>query len=258
VGHPAVVEACAVRFREIVNSSFERVANSRGALKWRMPDVDRGTREIYHRVAPYTMTSPERIAAVCDAMQYVSSARIPGGYVECGVWRGGSSMAAALSLLAAGDTTRELYLFDTFEGMTAPSEHDVRAEDHSSASRLLSASGSSDKIWCRASIEDVTANILSTAYPADKIRLCRGVVEDTLPREAPQQIAVLRLDTDWYESTKHELETLYPRLSRGGVLIVDDYGYWAGARKAVDDYFAHRPILLNRIDRTARIAVKVE
>jgi O-methyltransferase len=221
-----------------------------------MPDVDVQTREIYHRVSRYTMTSPERIAGVCDAVRYVAGAKIPGAYVECGVWRGGSSMAAALCFLAAGEGTRPLYLFDTFEGMSAPSEHDIRAGDQTSAAALLDQSGKSDKIWCRASIEDVLANMKSTQYAMDNVQLCKGMVEETLPAQAPDQIAILRLDTDWYESTKHELEHLYPRLSVGGVLIIDDYGYWAGARKAVDEYFAARPILLNRLDHTGRIAIK--
>ncbi|HEX5257684.1 MAG TPA: TylF/MycF/NovP-related O-methyltransferase [Sphingomicrobium sp.] len=243
--------------RNLLGSACEQIIHSRQMVAWRMQDVGEATRRIYHRVAPYTMTSPERIAAVCDAIRYVVDANIPGAYVECGVWRGGSSMAAALTLIEAGDRARELRLFDTFEGMTTPSAHDVRASDNSHAGRLLKGSKKSEKIWCRASIDDVMANMASTGYPADKIVLCRGMVEETLPSQAPERIAVLRLDTDWYESTKHELETLYPRLSPGGVLIIDDYGYWAGARKAVDDYFAERPILLNRVDRTGRIAVKL-
>lgn len=244
-------------FSETVGRYCERALNSQAALKWRMPDVDVGAREIFRRVAPFTMTSPERIAALCDAVHYVTKAGIPGAYVECGVWRGGSSMAAALSLMTDGDSDRDLFLFDTFEGMSAPTEHDVRAEDRTSAAKLLDSSTKAEKIWCRASIEDVTANMASTGYPSDKIHLCKGMVEETLPGQAPDKIALLRLDTDWYESTKHELEHLYPRLAVGGVLIIDDYGYWAGARKAVDEYFADHPVLLNRIDRTGRIAIKV-
>ncbi len=242
--------------RDIAVRCYERVANSPVAVRWRLPDVDPTTRDIYHRVAPFTMTTPERIAAVCDAVRYVTTAKVPGAYVECGVWRGGSSMAAALGFLAAGDA-RPLYLFDTFEGMSEPSEHDRRAADNTSASVLLDHSGESDKIWCRASIEDVAANMATTGYESENIQLCKGKVEDTLPMQAPDQISILRLDTDWYESTKHELIHLYPKLSVGGVLIIDDYGYWDGARKAVDEYFSDKPILLNRIDQTGRIAIKL-
>lgn len=242
--------------RDTLSHMYDRVANSGPVLDRRLADIDADTRAIYRQVSEFTMTSPERIAAVCDAVRYVTRAGIAGAYVECGVWRGGSSMAAALGLTATGNRTRDLYLFDTFEGMSEPSQHDRRAEDDTSAVALLDRAGTADKIWCRASIEDVTANMASTGYPADKIHLCKGKVEDTLPAQAPDMIAVLRLDTDWYESTRHELEHLYPRLAVGGVLIIDDYGYWAGARKAVDDYFVDRPILLSRIDQTGRMAIK--
>lgn len=163
-------------------------------------------------------------------------------------------MAAALGFASAGQTWRHLHLYDTFEGMSDPSAHDLRATDSAPAATLL---GASEKVWCRATIEDVAANMASTDYPFENIHLCKGMVEDTLPEKAPDEIAMLRLDTDWYESTRHELETLYPRLSVGGVLIIDDYGYWAGARKAVDEYFSDKPILLNRIDKTGRIAIKL-
>lgn len=242
--------------RDAIGRCYDRLAYSETALKMRMPDVDPATRAICRRVAPYTMTSAERIASVCDAIRYVTAANIPGDYVECGVWRGGSSMAAALALMAAGDQSRTLHLFDTYEGMSAPSAHDVRAGDRVAAARLLERADTADKIWCRASIEDVRANMASTGYPMERVVLTKGKVEDTLPAHAPATIAVLRLDTDWYESTRHELEHLYPLLSPGGVLIVDDYGYWAGARQAVDEYFAASPILLNRVDRTGRIAIK--
>ncbi len=243
--------------RDSASRLVESALNSRVAVNWRLRDVDAATRETYFRVAACTMTSPERIAAVCDAVRYVVRAGIPGAYVECGVWRGGSSMAAALTFLAEGVSDRDLHLFDTFEGMSAPSEHDMRAGDHTSAASLLETSGESEKIWCKASIEDVGANMTATGYPQGRIRLHKGMVENTLPTQAPERIAVLRLDTDWYESTRHELEQLWPRLSPGGVLIIDDYGYWAGARKAVDEFFASRPIMLNRIDQTGRIAVKL-
>jgi hypothetical protein len=100
--------------------------------------------------------------------------------------------------------------------------------------------------------------VLGVGYPEERIHFVPGRVEETLPQNAPKDIALLRLDTDWYASTKHELQHLYPRLVPGGVLIVDDYGYWQGARQAVDEYLSENglALLLNRIDHTARIAVK--
>lgn len=222
-------------------------------------DFDAGAAEIIRAVRPYTMTSAERLFSLIGAARHVAAARIPGAIVECGVWRGGSMMAAALALLEAGERSRELYLFDTFEGMSQPTEHDV-AIDGRKASELLAAprSTAADSAWCYATLPDVQASLARTRYPSERLHFVAGRVEETLPGKAPSSIALLRLDTDWYESTRHELEHLYPRLSPGGVLIIDDYGHWAGCRKAVDEYFAAQKIriLLHRVDYTGRIALK--
>jgi hypothetical protein len=98
--------------------------------------------------------------------------------------------------------------------------------------------------------------VASTSYDMSLVTMVRGKVEDTIPGDVPPSIAILRLDTDWYESTIHELEHLYPRLSPGGVLIIDDYGYYTGARQAVDEYFADTPVYLARLDYTGRVAIK--
>jgi hypothetical protein len=222
-------------------------------------DIDSKAADIIRAVRAYTMTSPERLFALIQAVRYVSSASIPGSIVECGVWRGGSMMAAALALLEASDSGRDLYLFDTFEGMSSPTAADVSV-DGQAASVLLQSPRTTapDSPWCYAGLDDVRAAISSTRYPSARIHFIPGKVEDTLPREMPSPIALLRLDTDWYESTRHELEHLYPLVSPGGVLIVDDYGHWAGCRKAVDEYLSRHNIivLLNRVDYTGRIALK--
>lgn len=222
-------------------------------------DFDAGAAGVIRRVRARTMTSPERLYALIQAVRHVSAAAIPGDVVECGVWRGGSMMAAALTFAECADTQRELYLFDTFEGMSAPTALDVSV-DGQKASALLCAPRSTDAAspWCYAGLDDVRAGMGSTGYPAERIHYVQGKVEDTIPANAPARIALLRLDTDWYESTRHELEHLYPRLSPGGVLIIDDYGHWTGCRKAVDEYLdAHGiRLMLNRVDYTGRIAVK--
>jgi hypothetical protein len=204
------------------------------------------------------MTSGYRIEALCHAIRYISKSKIPGDIVECGVWRGGSMMAAAMTLLAEQDLSRTLHLFDTFAGMSPPTEADRAAHSGRTAASLLDAATKSSPVWAYAPLEDVRTNLASTKYPIDRTRFIVGKVEDTIPSEAPDQIAILRLDTDWYESTRHELIHLYPKLSMGGVLIIDDYGHWEGARKAVDEYIRDNnvPICLNRIDYTGHIAVK--
>ena len=220
-------------------------------------DFEEADKELYRRVGPYTMTTPPRVYALVRAVEYVVARDVPGSVVECGVWRGGSMMAAALTLLRLEVTDRELYLYDTFAGMPPPSEADttrsgVRAAD------LLAQEDKDSHIWAIASLSDVRAAVLSTRYPQERIHFVEGLVENTLPKTIPDEVAVLRLDTDWYRSTKHELEQLYPRLAPGGVLILDDYGHWQGARRAVDEYFdeEHITLLLNRVDGTARIGVK--
>ena len=168
-------------------------------------------------------------------------------------------MAVARTLLNLGSTHRELYLFDTFEGMTAPGPHDI-AVTGETAKWLLEQSDRTedDTVWCYAPIERVAKALSVTGYPNGRLHLIPGRVEETLATAAPERIALLRLDTDWYESTRQEMNVLFPRLARGGVLIVDDYGHWQGARRAVDEYMkTHQlKLLLHPIDYTGRIAVK--
>jgi O-methyltransferase len=223
------------------------------------PDFDRAHLDTLELVRPYTMTSPERIHALIEAVKYVNRRRIPGAIVECGVWRGGSMMAAASTLRTLGSTERDLYLFDTFEGMSPPSAADVDLGGQSAATALAGSSkADAGSYWCYASLEDVQGALAKVGYPAERLHYVKGKVEDTVPAQAPSQIALLRLDTDWYESTKHELAHLYPRLSSGGVMIIDDYGHWKGSRKATDEFMAATPDfgMLTRIDYTGRLAVK--
>jgi hypothetical protein len=240
-----------LELKEFASASLHKLLSTRFALRIRFPDFDQTTLEVLARVLPFTMTSPARVAAVCAAARYVDANQIPGAFVECGVWKGGSSMAAALSFSGR----RDMYLFDTYEGMTAPTEHDLQARSGASAADLLKRATKDQTVWCRSPLDEVRRNMESTGYPSSHVNYVKGRVEDTIPDGAPDAIALLRLDTDWYESTRHELVHLYPRLSPGGVIIIDDYGYWAGAKKAVDEYLG-TSVLLSRIDETGRIAVK--
>ncbi len=226
----------------------------------RLPDdFDPEHREIYQKVQDRTMTSPERIYSLIEAVKYIGRNKIPGAIVECGVWKGGSMMAAAEALRLHGDVARELFLYDTFEGMSEPGELD-KTWAGESATGLLAVDPDREKnlLWCYSTLETVQQGMQSAGYPEERIHYVCGKVEDTIPATLPGEIALLRLDTDWYESTRHELLHLFPLLSKGGVLILDDYGHWQGARKAVDEYFDQypQPILLNRIDETGRIAIK--
>ena len=210
-------------------------------------------------VDTYTMTTPERIASLCNAVNYLVDNKIEGDFVECGVWRGGSTMAAIDTLMKKGDKSREIYLYDTFEGMSEPTEVD-KVFTGTAADELLNTSDKEDatSVWCYSALEEVQNNVGTLGYPANKVTYVKGKVEDSIPQTLPGKIALLRLDTDWYESTAHELKHLYPLLVPGGVIIIDDYGHWEGARKAVDEYIEANklPLLLNRIDYTGRIGIK--
>lgn len=214
---------------------------------------------IFEAVLPYTMTVPERVLCLIQAIQYVEKMKIPGSFVECGVWKGGSSMTAALALLREGSSSRELFLFDTYEGMSPPTEHDVTNDGLAAAAILAEQpKDKSNHFWAYSPLEDVKCNLQSTGYPMNRIHFIKGKVEDTIPATLPGEIALLRLDTDWYESTIHELRHLYPLLRSGGILIIDDYGYWKGSKQAVDEYFAtlREAPKLHEIDEVARYCVK--
>lgn len=222
-------------------------------------DISDEDLEIIHSVKPFTMTNTERIFSLIQSVRYVIQNKIPGDIVECGVWRGGSMMASAKTLVQLNNQEKKLFLFDTFEGMTKPESIDISKSNMIASEEFNKSKTDEDSsTWCRASLDDVKSNLFKTGYDQSKIHFIKGKVEETLPRNDPQSICILRLDTDWYKSTKHELTHLFPKISKGGVLIIDDYGFWQGAKKAVDEYISENniQILLNRIDHSGRIAIK--
>jgi O-methyltransferase len=220
------------------------------------PDLSDGDCRIIRLVRPFTMTGVERLAALIQATRYLARQKIPGDIVECGVWRGGTMMAAALVLLEENDP-RHIHLYDTFAGMPPPGAMD-KDFDGVPAARQLADTPRGQGVWCACSLGEAKANLASTGFPSDRLHFVQGLVEDTIPAMCPGRLALARLDTDWYASTRHELEHLFPRLVSRGILIIDDYGHWQGARRATDEYFAERSgaIYLHRIDYTGRIGLK--
>jgi hypothetical protein len=209
-----------------------------------------------------SMVSNSRLFATAIAAKYICENKIDGDFVECGVWRGGNSILAA-SIFQHYKQPKQLHLYDTFSGMTRPTSKDYDLALGQSAintyNKLVLNENNEESDWCRASIEEVKGNFIEFGLELKSTKFIRGDVLQTLqdPTNVPDKISILRLDTDWYESTKFELETLYPKLVIGGVLIVDDYGHWSGARQAVDEYFKDKHIpLLNIIDYTGRMAIK--
>lgn len=207
-----------------------------------------------------TMVSRFRLIATAMAVKYALESGLEGDFVECGVYRGGNAILARKLLDYHGDN-RLVWLFDTFSGMTQPTSADRKLRSGKMAtekwqdSRVLGGGGSS---WCLASLEEVKGNIEKAGLELKGFRFVVGDVLQTLS-PAPQDlgaISVLRLDTDWYESTKTELQILYPLLVRGGVLLIDDYGAWEGAKKAVDEYFLGNRPFMSAVDHTGRSLVK--
>ena len=217
--------------------------------------------QVFPKIAPYTMTVERGIEApyqLYKAIQYIVQNGVPGDIVECGVWRGGSVMLIAMALQRFGDTGRKIYLYDTFEGMTRPEDRDTDWDGRNYQKTWDEARSKNQSMGFGGTVDDVRANVLATGYPAENLVFVKGPVEQTIPGVIPGEAAMLRLDTDWYESTKAELEILYPKLVPGGVCILDDYGHWQGARKAADDYFEQlgaRPLLMP-IDFSGRIFTK--
>ncbi len=227
-------------------------------------DLGLSVEETFAAVSGFTMTGIERVQALVNATRYVIAANVEGAIVECGVWKGGSMMAVARTLLEVGVVDRELWLFDTFSGLTEPSSLDASAGGLSAKSYLDQAVGLTgaelETHLCVAAVESVRANLEGTGYPSERLRFIVGDVLETLPIEGLGPIALLRLDTDWYESTRHELDHLFANMTPGGVLICDDYNFWMGHKKAIDDYFSDlgETLLMCRIDSSAAMAVVSE
>lgn len=223
-------------------------------------DMELEFHEIQAQCRAYTMTSMERMYAMWQSAHHILDRKVSGAIVECGVWRGGSMMIAARVLLQRGEANRDLYLFDTYEGLPRPDpEKDVDLWGNRAIDGWTPHSrGTEQSDWARASQKEVEKNLASTGYPQERIHLIKGMVEKTVPGHAPQNIALLRLDTDWESSTHHLLENLYPRLERQGILILDDYGHFLGARRAVDSYFhaQKQSVLKIRIDYSGRLILK--
>lgn len=193
--------------------------------------------------------------ATMDAVDYLAAHHIPGDLVECGVYRGGHMLLAKSYARAAEIPERRVWLFDTFAGMPPPHETlDVKYNGRK-ATDLRKDKSRGDN-WLRCSLDNVRLRFAERGLLDARVTFVEGKVEDTLRsgHELPDQIAMLRLDTDFYSSTKVELEVLYPRLVKGGILVLDDYGWWKGAKKAADDYFG--PIAWTVIDKAARSLVR--
>jgi len=198
---------------------------------------------IYSFVRNFTLLSKERVICNIDCIQEIVKNNVQGDVVEVGVWKGGSIMSMMYALKCLNEK-RKVWLYDTFEGMTPPTELDKDYKDES-AEDLLKANSF---FKCYSPLQEVQENVKKVGYEEGEIVFQKG---DILKNKVfPEKIALLRLDTDWYDSTKYELENFYPLVSSGGIVIIDDYGYWKGSRMAVDEFIRGKNITLNVIDDT--------
>ena len=206
------------------------------------------------------MTGVARLLALISAVRYVSRRGIPGDIAECGVYMGGNIEVMIRTLQRHGVRDRDVYLYDTFAGMPKPTDKDDCALGGVALWETLrtEVDGEKGSNWMKAGVELVRQRIDPLGYPDKHLRFIKGMVEDTIPATMPDKIAILRLDTDFYSSTKHELKHLYPRLSPGGILIIDDYGAFPGSRMATDEYAAEHGLnwFLHRVDAHVRLVVK--
>jgi len=205
----------------------------------------------------FSMTGKKRMYLLSQAIMNVKNNNLEGDFVECGVWQGGNILLYDL-LNNHYNLKKIIFAYDTFDGMPIPQKNDI-THNGTSAQELMNLSERKDgknDIHCLASLNLVKKNILKYSN-LNNIRFIEGKVEKSLLNEEnlPKKISILRLDTDFYSSTKKELEILYPRLESGGICIIDDYGYWRGQRKAVDEYFGDQK-WLHIVDRSCRYLIK--
>ena len=220
---------------------------------------DRQFIKIHNKCVDYTSTTDVRMYALYQAVRYIVDANISGDIVECGVYKGGSMMLVAHTLKELNTTNRKLYLYDTFKGMDKPTEGEQAYGNKITSLEVWGEKANKNyNEWCYASLSDVKHNMSLTKYPKENLIFIKGRVEETISKKIPEKIGILRLDTDFYNSTKHELNHLFPLLQKGGVLIIDDYGSHTGSKKACDEYFSDNPVLFNRIDGSARLVIKIK
>jgi hypothetical protein len=255
-----------------IKDRAKRFLRHRGYQLARIPDPNAIPQDLSDRFVE-TMKGMQNIGGfemkqhtTYAAVEYVVKSGIPGDLIECGVYQGRQVLMMAETLKSYGVTDRDIYLYDTFSGQVRPSIEDYKDRANPEASYQANLARwekgqitGASKSWKVATVDEVRANVYRSGYPHERFHFIEGDVRQTLPNDRHARIALLRLDTDWYESTKHELDCFYEKLVIGGVLIIDDYGRWRGCRKAVDEFVAtlgSRAPLLARTGGSERVCIK--
>ena len=212
------------------------------------------------KIADNTLATFERLASLWQQVRYLDRYSIPGDFVECGVWKGGAVGMMALAHRASTTRpSRTIHLFDSFEGLPEP----CAEKDGNEATRLSKGRASGNLTSIRECVGTLAENreLLEGTlhYPSPLLKYHVGWFQESIPKASLESIALLRLDGDWYESTKVCLVNLYPKVVKAGVIIIDDYGHWEGCRRAVDEFVStlEEPVLLHHIDYSGRYWIKI-
>ena len=255
-------------FIRIVNSIFKkfdyRVSKVEKAnLDHQFIGVSKFEKKTLEICSNYSMTGYENMFALIKSIDFINKNNIKGDFVECGVWKGGN-LILFQKMIEKFKLKKKIYAFDTFEGMTAPQKVDQTFLGESSIAifkklKRKKIDPKKNTVMAECSIEDVKNNFRKNTNNNKNLICIKGPVEKTLQikKNLPKKISILRLDTDWYQSTKIELIKLFPLVEKKGIIIIDDYGYWKGARKAVDEYFKNKNLTMFKIDFTGRLIIKI-
>lgn len=214
--------------------------------------------EVY--LSGFTMEPLARLVNTALTVIHVIQKNTQGDYVECGVFKGGQGILAAGIFINRRQNDRKVFLFDTYSGAPKPGIYDSRISNGELARHKWAETNGN---WMNAGLREVKSNFAQLGVSMDNVRFVKGDVRETLyeKENIPGRISVLRLDTNQYDSVKVEMDRLYPILSKGGILVINDYGFWAGTKKAVDEYFMFNhdgleaPFFI-AVDTAARFGVK--
>ena len=239
----------------IVSTGYSLINNNQ-----KIVELNNNDKKLINLAQTYSMTPQIRIFNLLQSLRYLKNKKIDGDYVECGVWKGGNIILFKKFIEDEDENSKKkIYAFDTYEGMTEPDKNDYDISSNIPADILLKGDKAKrTNIWGICNLENVKKNIQSCVNSTENIKFIKGPVETTLndTSNLPDKISLLRLDTDWYNSTKKELDVLYDKVMPGGIIIIDDYGHWGGSKKAVDDFFLNKYVWMHYVDYACRLIIK--
>ncbi len=246
--------------KNIINKLITSTGYSLINSNQKIVELNNNDKKLLDLIQNYSMTTQIRIFTLLQSLRHLKNKKIDGDYVECGVWKGGNIILFKKFIEDEDENSKKkIFAFDTYEGMTEPDKNDYDLSSNITANILLKADkAKKTNTWGICDLESVKKNIQTCVNSTENIKFIKGPVESTLndTSNLPNKISLLRLDTDWYSSTKKELDVLYDRVTPGGIVIIDDYGHWGGAKKAVDEFFLNKYVWMHYVDYACRLIVK--